>query len=1225
MRTNFMANQSQLLFVIFFYSISCSYLLNASIESEPLNPISSEVPAKLFRKMTPEDTGISFKNYLKDENIKKYLYNGAGVTVGDYDNDGLPDIYLVSQDGKNKLFRQRAPWQFEDVTEKAGVDGGDAWGTGATFVDIDNDGDLDLYVCNFAHPNLLYINQADGTFSEEAAKWKLDYKSPTEMAAFADYDRDGDLDCYLLNYRVFPLHVTHPKITLQTFSDTQRVHPDQTGETKIINGHMNEAGRKDRLLKNNGDGTFSNASYSSNVGQDANHGLSATWWDYNNDNWPDLYVANDFKNSDHLYRNNGDGTFTDIIKQSMAYTSWFAMGGDFGDINNDGYFDYLVADMSATNHYKEKTMMGAMSKSRWFLESAEPRQYMRNTLQLNAGTGRFMEVGYLSGVASTDWTWSARLVDLDNDGFVDAFFSNGVERNFNDSDTDKRTQEFVKRRDLEGFHRELLALPRQREKNRAYRNRGDLTFEETSSTWGLDDGFVTHGAVFSDLDRDGDLDLIINNMNDPVGVYRNDGISGGRILIRLKGKQSNSSGVGSRITAVTQEETQSRLLSLARGYLSADEPLIHFGFGTEAVIQRLIVEWPSGAMEEFKDLPTGRFYTITEPEGKFTPEKPKKEKKSGQFAEIAKEMGLRHRHQENEFDDYKIQELLPFKMSRLGPGMAWSDVDGDGLQDLFVGGAVHQSGTLFFQQEDGEFEREDQCPWEEDAESEDLGALWFDSDGDSDLDLYVVSGGYEYDQGDGKLQDRLYINEGNRNFKKAPTGVLPEIKTSGSVVVGSDFDRDGDVDLFVGSRLISGKYPLSPKHSLLINSVGKFKNEVETIAPDLVQCGNVTSAVWSDIDNDHWMDLIVTTEWGPVRVFRNQEGKLAEATDLSGLANYLGFWNGIAAGDIDNDGDMDFVATNLGLNSKYHPTSEKPLHLYASDFDENGEFDLVEAKWEDETLYPVRGKSCSADAMPFVGEKFGTYNDFALASLEEIYTSSALEGSTEFTVNYLESSVFINDGSGKFAVHALPKLAQVAPGFGVVFEDLTGDGKLDIVLAQNFYSPQPETGRMSGGLSLLLEGKGDGTFKPIWPKESGIIVPEDAKSLAVVDVDGDRIKDLVFGINNGYLKVYRNSMPKSVHAVTLSLSGRQGNPQAFGARVILSTSKERVFHREVYGGSGYLSQSSSTIQLFFEESEFLTSVEVFWPDGKTSKFDSIPVENVVTLRHPSIKLASAEM
>jgi hypothetical protein len=1168
--------------------------------SKPLLPARGD--GRLFARLDASRTGVDFAVPIDNSHPLKRLYVSGfvcgGVAIADVDDDGLSDVYLVSGPGQNRLYRNLGDFRFEDITDRAGVNGGDAWGVGAATIDIDNDGDLDIYVCNYDSPNLLFINNGDATFRDEASRFGLDISDSSLMPAFCDYDCDGDLDCYLLTNQYLRdgglpenLQLIAKGGQLHIPTEYHKYYSMQT--TGRNRGELQFIGRPDRLLQNDGNETFSDVAKQAGISAEPGHGLSATWWDYNGDGFCDLYVANDYQDQDHFYRNNGDGTFTDVVEHAVPHTTWFSMGADAGDINNDGLFDFLIADMSSTTHFGEKTTMGAMGKHRWFLENARPPQYMRNALYLNTNTERFMEVAYLANLASSDWTWTVKLADLDNDGRLDVFFTNGMTRNLNDSDLPFVLGDQVGRNRWELYEN----LPAMKEQNVVFRNTGDLQFRDVSQAWGLDHVGMSFATAKGDLDGDGDLDLVVANLDEPVSIYRNQSTDGHRVVIRLRGRMSNRWGIGTVVRAQTATGSQIRQLIPTRGYLACDEPSLHFGLGADAVVKNLTVQWPSGHRQAFANLPAGHVYTITEPDGEPTA-RPAAAPQPTLFARSPVLAGARHR--ETKFDDYQRQPLLPSKLSQLGPGLACGDVDGDGDDDIYVCGAAGQSGMMYLNRGSNRFTPGSSYPFNQDAACEDMAPLFFEVDGDGDLDLYVTSGGVECEPNDDRLIDRLYLNDGHGNFTKAPAGTLPELRESSGAVAAADFDRDGDLDLFVGGRVIPGEYPLAPPSHLLRNDSGKLSDVTEQVAPSLAATGMVTAALWSDADQDGWVDLLLAHEWGPVKLLKNANGQLVDRTSEAGLSSLLGWWNGIAGRDLDGDGDMDYVATNFGLNTKYHATAKKPIMLYYGDFEGTGHKRLVEAEYEDDILFPLRGKSCSTNAMPFLKDKFTSYTGFALASLQDIYTPECLENSHRYSATTLESGVLLNDGAAGFEFRPLPRLAQAAPSFGVVITESDGDGNADIYLVQNFFSPQPETGRMDGGLSLLLNGKGDGSFDVIQSARSGLLVYGDAKGLAVTDLNADGWPDFVVGVNDDEVVTFQNQKTSENRILNVRLVGPVGNPTAIGARVTLQPSRGRLQTAEVQAGSGYLSQSTATITFGLAAGDTAQQFEITWPDGSRS-------------------------
>ena len=1176
-----------------------------------------------FVQLPTADTGIAF-NHQWDPSDKHVVdidnaMVAGGVSIADYDGDGWADVFLTRPFGGCRLYRNHGGFRFQDVTKTAFADDLDQialWSGGSTFVDVDNDGHLDLYVCGYDCHNRLFVNQGDGTFREQAQSYGLDFRGASIMMSFADYDRDGDMDAYLLtnhdranegaiDYKIeqrdgqpfVPPHLQH---RIQLFPGKNKTHVIIT------------PGQRDYLYRNEGDGSFVDVSREAGI-EGYHMGLSATWWDYNLDGLPDLYVANDFHGPDLLYRNNGDGTFTDVAQQTLPYTPWYSMGSDVADINNDGLLDFLASDMSPTTHYQQKLAMGDMEENGWFLEMAEPRQYMRNTLYLNTGADRFMETAYMTGLDSTDWTWTVKFADLDNDGREDLFVTNGMTRNWFNSDLNKK-ETGNPQQDIE---RVWLKAPVLQQANRAYQNLGDLRFQEVGETWGLNHVGVTFGAALGDLDGDGDLDLVTNNFDAPAAVYRNDNDSGHRLLVRLNGTSSNRYGIGAILRVQTENGILMRYLTHSRGFMSSDDPRVHFGLGDCATIQKLTVEWPSGHLQQFENLSADRIYTITEPSVTSSTDK-NRDRQPHLFA--VAEIFQQVKHSEIPFNDFERQPLLPNKLSQLGPGMAWGDVDGDDDEDLYVSGAAGSAGTLLICKDNGEFQPSDQpdLATENATQVEEMAPLLFDADSDGDLDLYIVSGGVECEPGSEVLRDRLYWNDGHGNFQQASENTIPALYDSGSVAVAADFDRDGDLDLFVGCRSIPGKYPLAGASRLLLNDQGRFTDVTDQLAPGLKQAGLVTAAVWTDADNDGWLDLMVTYEWGPVRLWNNHQGELVDGTHKAGLAKRLGWWNSIATGDLDHDGDIDYVVTNYGLNTKYHPTSEQPVLAYYGHFDDSGNPRLIEAKHEGEQIFPVRGKSCSTAAMPFLQETFPTFHEFAVASLNDIYTPQCLAEANRFEVNTLESGVLLNNGKGQFQFQPLPRLAQTAPGFGIVVCEVNGDGHADIYLAQNFFTPQRETGRMSGGVSVLLTGRGDGSFQTVWPHRSGLVVPTDAKSLTTTDLNQDGWPDFVVGNNDSKLTVFQHQGIPEAQRLKIRLEGRPGNTMAVGSRIIVMLDDNTSQSAEVHAGSGYLSQSTSTQTFGWRGEVHVRQIEVRWPDGQTTSHKPSKDNRLIVLSQPSL-------
>ena len=1175
----------------------------------------------LFTGLPVEHTGVGFTNPLDTSHPMKRLYAMGyavgGVAVGDLNGDALPDLFFTSGPRENSLYLQKkgGRLEFEEFAE-AGVAGGDRWGTGAAMADIDNDGDLDLYVCNYEAPNQLFLNDGKARFTERAREFGLDAVSSCLMPTFADVDNDGDLDLFVLTNQfvreggqpadgiIYERGAPMVKPEYRKYFDTRFVGTFERGGQEFRRDEVYPVGQKNFFFLNKGssgeDGTIAFEDFSDRCGElcaSPGKGLSATWWDFNADGLLDLYVGNDFEDPDHLYLNQGVGesggpVFKDVIRESVPHTTWYSMGADVGDLNNDGLLDFFSVDMAATTHFKQKVSMGDMANRGWFMSTSEPRQLMRNSLFINTGTGRFQDAAYMAGLAKSDWSWAPKLADFDNDGMVDVFISNGMARPFTESDIIKNrplSKLRVGNTDWDLFEK----YPPQKEKNLAFVNRGNLSFEETGAAWGLDHEGMTYAVAYGDLDRDGDLDLVTANLDEPVGIYRNDSAEGNRILVELRGARSNRFGIGAQVKVeTTDRREQVRQMNPATGFLSSNDPALHFGLGSATTIKKLTVSWPSGTVQVFEDIEVGKIYTIREEDTQDPGEGDVPHSPSRPLF-ISSEVLAHAKVQEREFDDFARQPLLPNKLSQLGPGIAVADVNGDGLDDLYLGGACGWPGALYLNEGGKKFGPDIDTPFDPDAIAEDMGAVFFDCDGDGDQDLYVVSGGYEAKEGASLLRDRLYLNDGQGNFSKA-RGHLPELRDSGGPVAAADFNRDGSIDLFVGGRVIPGRYPVSPRSRILQNDgSGKFSDVTGEVAPQLMESGMATGAVWSDADNDGWLDLLVSYEWGPVRIFRNRSGVLEESTTAAGLAPHLGWWSGLSAGDVDNDGDIDYVATNFGLNSKYHATADKPALLYYGDFEGDGTKRLIEAEYEDGVLYPVRGKSCSTRAVPHLAKKFETFKSFAIAELKQIYRPECFQDSLKFSATILESGIFINDGSGRFEFHPLHRIVQTAPAFGSALIDCDGDGNLDLYLVQNHYTPQLETGRMAGGLSMLLNGRGDGTFEPVSPRQSGLVVPGDAKGLACADLNADGRPDFVVGINDAGVRAFVNQSDRKLMGA--STDGAVLQP---GARVEATLEDGRKVVREVHVGSGYLSQSSPRASVLLPAETQPQSIRIT-PPGKS--------------------------
>ena len=1079
---------------------------------------------KLFTLLKSDETGIEFINHIKedkDKNIFAYanFYGGAGVGVGDFNNDGLQDIFFAGNMVPDKLYFNKGNLTFQDNTEQSGIKNLNGWSTGVTVADINNDGHLDIYVSRELYDedpnwrrNLLYINNGNGTFKERAEEFKIANTERTRHATFLDYDKDGTLDLFLLT------QPPNPGSLSQYHNSDNLLIPEYSL----------------KLYKNKGD-TFEDVTEMAGINRTGfPNAVSAS--DLNNDGWTDLYVANDFYAPDFLFSNNQDGTFTSMEKSALKQTSYYSMGVDVADINNDQNLDIFVLDMVSEDNFRLKSNMSGMNIGSFWkvVEDGGGYQYMYNTLQLNNGNGTFSNVAQFSGMAATDWSWSNLIADFDNDGLKDTYITNGLLRDIRNTDADKNIASYINMTranwvknnpnaqniksiwDVVDLDKAVNMLPSQPLKNYAYKNKGNLEFENSSTEWGLDDESFSNGSSYADLDNDGDLELIVNNINSEAFIYRNNSEQHqDRNYLRVKlTDPEHKPTFGSRVQVYSEQGIQTLESTNVRGIYSTSESTLHFGLKDLIEIDSISIVWPNGNKTVQKNIRTNQILEFSSDDSEI-PDGKTKESTNYLFADRTTSFPTKFEHQENSFDDFDKQILLPHKLSQFGPALAGGDVNNDGLEDFYIGGASNQSPTLFIQQSDGNFKENKSEFWLKEAGYEDVDALFVDINNDGYKDLYVVSGGNEYKKNDFHYTDRLYLNEGNDTFKKG--AILNASRISGSIVKSADYDGDGDIDLFVGGRHTPHQYPNPTSSMLLINDNGQLSNGTELLSPQLLDIGMVTDAIWSDYDNDNDLDLIVVGEWMPITIFENKKGHLAKI-DLENLNRSHGWWFSIEQGDFDNDGDMDYIAGNLGLNYKYKTSSDKPFDVYYNDFDANGNSDIVLGYYSKDKHYPLRGFSCSSEQIPDLKKKIVKYDAFASMELKDVYGEEKLKKSLHYLTDTFASVYVENIGDGTFKIKDLPNLAQLSNLNDMLVKDFNNDGALDVLAIGNLYVSEIETPRNDSGTGVLLLGNGKGGFTAKRGSEIGFYAAKDAKK--IISLTNGQKDYVLVGNNNDELQFF---------------------------------------------------------------------------------------------------------
>lgn len=1073
----------------------------------------------LFKLLKPSDTGINFNNALEeshDLNILTYqdFYSGGGVSIGDINNDGLADVFLTGNMVPAKLFLNQGNMKFKDITESAGLsDMGKGWYTGTTMVDINNDGYLDIYVSKsglFApedRENLLFINNKDNSFTEMGKEYGLNHPGYAVNATFFDYDKDGDLDMFLVNQ----------------------------GPEKFDSGSLDKIRQEnhpycgDKLFENLGDKFIDVTDKAGIISSLTGFGHGVSIGDLNQDGWEDIFVSNDFFEHDYVYLNNGNKTFQEVCKTSMKHISNYSMGNDMADYNNDGLLDILVLDMVAEGNRRLKANLGGMNakKFHYFVEAGFHHQYMFNTLHYNNGNTTFSEIGMLAGISNTDWSWGPLFADFDNDGWKDLFVANGIRKDIRNIDWGNYYKEFLQLSygtlefSKSSWDLLLNSMPSEKVSNYIYKNNRDLTFSKAMDIWGLDQPSFSNGAAYGDLDDDGDLDLVVNNIDDDVFVYENlTDESGNKNFIKLffKGPPENPNGLGTSVKLYIDGNLQFQQLYVTRGYRSSMEPMLHFGLDNIMMIDSLEIFWPDNRFSTLKNIEANQNLFIDYQDSD-DPIRFNMDTSQFVFQDVSHEYGLNHKHMENEYDDFNREPLLPHKFSNLGPGLAVGDINMDGLDDFYVCGAFRYAGSLYTQTNEGQFVLTNEELFIDDRNYEDVDAFFFDVEDDGDLDLYVVSGGSEFKLGLRLLKDRLYINDGSGNFSK-DDDALPDLFISGGKGQPADYDGDGDLDIFIGGRLVPGDYPQPASSHILRNEKGKFIDVTQDIAPELFNIGMVTSACWTDYDNDKDLDLVITGEWMPIQIFQNENGNFIKIENVNnGLESSSGWWWSIIAHDFDGDGDEDLVAGNMGLNFKYQASPEAPFEVYSSDFDMDGNSDIVLGYYNEGILYPVKGLYYSARQVSTIKDKYIKHDEFAIASLDDIYGTEALNLSLNYKANTFSSAYIENQGDGKFKMVPFDNLAQFSNVNAIIVKDFDKDGYEDLLLAGNFYPVEVEAIRNDAGIGMWLKGDGQGNFEAVPYNVSGLYIDGDVKDLEIITITG--IEMLLVAKNNDYMQLVK--------------------------------------------------------------------------------------------------------